>query len=200
MKDNVYVYDYEGKTYINLTNRCNNACDFCIRKNEVGIEGYNLWLNHDAKAEDVIKQLKENGKLGADVVFCGYGEPTMNLDTLIEVARFVKQNGAKTRLNTNGLASAHYDRDVAAMLKDVIDEMSISLNDSDAKKYDDICHSRFGLNAYGYMLDFARDCVKYGIKTILTVVDVIPKENIEKCAEIAKEVGAIFRVRTYSDK
>ena len=82
----------------------------------------------------------------------------MNLDTLIEVARFVKQNGAKTRLNTNGLASAQYDRDVAAMLKDVIDEMSISLNDSDAKKYDDICHSRFGLNAYGYMLDFARDC------------------------------------------
>ena len=65
---------------------------------------------------------------------------------------------------------------------------------------DDICHSRFGLNAYGYMLDFARDCVKYGIKTILTVVDVIPKENIEKCAEIAQEVGAIFRVRTYSDK
>ena len=50
------------------------------------------------------------------------------------------------------------------------------------------------------MLDFACGCVKYGIKTILTVVDVIPKENIEKCAEIAKEVGAIFRVRTYSDK
>lgn len=200
MKENVYVYDYEGKTYINITNRCNNSCDFCIRKNEVGIEGYNLWIEHDAKAEDVIEQLKEKGKLGEDVVFCGYGEPTMNLDTLIEVADFVKKNAGRTRLNTNGLASAQYDKDVAAMLKDVIDEISISLNDSDAQKYDEICHSRFGINAYGYMLDFARDCVKYGITTILTVVDVIPNENIEKCAEIAREVGAIFRVRTYSDK
>ena len=200
MKDSVYVYDYEGKTYINITNRCNNACDFCIRKNEIGIEGYNLWLEHDASSQDVIDQLKEKGKVGSDVVFCGYGEPTMNIDTLIEVARFVKENGGKTRLNTNGLASAQFDRDVASMLKGLMDEISISLNDCDADKYDEICHSRFGKKAYEYMIAFARDCVKLGIKTIFTVVDVIPKENIEKCSKIADEVGAIFRVRTYSDK
>ena len=50
------------------------------------------------------------------------------------------------------------------------------------------------------MLDFTRRCVEAGIDTVMTVVDVIPAENIEKCAAIAAEVGARFRVRNYSDK
>ncbi len=200
MKDKVYVYDYAGKTYINLTNRCNNACSFCIRKNEIGIEGYNLWLEHDAEANEVISQLKEKGKLGADVVICGYGEPTMNLDTLLTVAKFVKDNGGETRLNTNGLANAQYGRNIVPQLKEVIDVISISLNDCDAEKYDAVCHSRFGEDAFGYMLDFARECVREGMNTVMTVVDVIPEENIQRCAEIVKEIGAEFRVRIYSDK
>ena len=47
------------------------------------------------------------------------------------------------------------------------------------------------------MLDFARDCVKYGIKVTLSVVDVISKEDIETCRKIAEDIGAHFRVRTY---
>ena len=200
MKENVYVYVFEGKTYINLTNRCNNNCSFCIRKNEVGIEGYNLWLEHDADAQDVISQLKEKNKLGKDVVFCGYGEPTMNLDALIKVAAFVKENGGKTRLNTNGLANAQYNRNIVPLLKDVIDVISISLNDSSKEKYEAVCHSAFGLNAYSYMLDFAAECVKEKMDTVMTVVDVIPKEDIEKCRDICEKIGARFRVRVYSDK
>ena len=200
MKDNVYVYDFAGSTYINLTNRCNNACEFCIRKNEVGIEGYDLWIEHDAQAADVIAQLRQRGCEGGGIVFCGYGEPTMNLDALKEVAKYAKENGLKTRLNTNGLANAQYGRDIVPELVGLVDTISISLNDCDAEKYDAVCHSRFGRDAYGYMLDFTRRCVEAGIDTVMTVVDVIPAENIEKCAAIAAEVGARFRVRNYSDK
>lgn len=200
MKDKVFVYDVEGKTYLNLTNRCNNACSFCIRKNEVGIEGYNLWLEHDASTQDVIDQLKAKGRMKEDVVICGYGEPTMNLDVLLEVAGYVKQHGAMVRLNTNGLANAQYAKNIVPELKKVVDVISISLNDCDAEKYDAVCHSRFGLDAFNYMLSFTKECVKEGIRTIMTVVDVIPEENIEKCANIAKELGAEFRVRAYSDK
>ena len=111
--DNHYVYHYGGRTYVNLTNRCNNNCDFCIRKNPIGIEGYDLWLNHEPEAEDVIRAL---GPAPGDVIFCGYGEPTMRLDVLKQVAKYVHACGGKVRVNTNGLANAQYARDVVCLL------------------------------------------------------------------------------------
>ena len=50
------------------------------------------------------------------------------------------------------------------------------------------------------MLDFAAECVKEKMDTVMTVVDVIPKEDIEKCRDICEKIGARFRVRVYSDK
>lgn len=194
--DNIYVYKFEGSTYINLTNRCNCACTFCIRQNEIGIEGYDLWLEKEPTAKQVIEQLDEAGK--GDVVFCGYGEPTMALDVLKEVAAYVHSYGGKTRLNTNGLANAHYKRNIVPELKGLMDVISISLNEADEEKYDAVVRSKFGRAAYGYMLDFARECVKEGIDTVLTVVDVISKEDIEKCKQRAADVGAKLRVREYS--
>ena len=105
-----YVYQVGGKNYINLTNRCNNACDFCIRQNKVGIPGFSLWLEKEPEAGEVIAQLDAAGR--GDVVFCGYGEPTLRLDVLKEVAAYVKSYGGKVRVNTNGLANREYGRDV----------------------------------------------------------------------------------------
>lgn len=194
--DNIYVYKFEGSTYINLTNRCNCACTFCIRKNEIGIEGYDLWLEQEPTAQQVIEQLDKSGR--EDVVFCGYGEPTMALDVLKEVAAYVHSYGGKTRLNTNGLANAHYGRNIVPELKGLCDVISISLNEADAQKYNAVTRSVYGEDAYGYMLEFARECVNNGIETVLTVVDVISLEDIEKCRERAEGVGARLRVRTYS--
>ena len=81
-----------------------------------------------------------------------------------------------------------------------MDVISISLNEADEEKYDAVVRSKFGKAAYGYMLDFARECVKEGIETVLTVVDVISEEDIEKCRERAADVGAKLRVREYSEK
>ena len=57
-----YVYQVGGKNYINLTNRCNNACDFCIRQNKVGIPGFSLWLEKEPEAGEVIAQLDAAGR------------------------------------------------------------------------------------------------------------------------------------------
>ena len=35
MKDQ-YVYVIGNKLYVNLTNRCSNACDFCVRNYDSG--------------------------------------------------------------------------------------------------------------------------------------------------------------------
>ena len=47
------------------------------------------------------------------------------------------------------------------------------------------------------MLRFAVQCKKEGIHTVLSVVDVIGEEEVEKCRNVAKNVGVDFRVRTY---
>ena len=100
-------------------------------------------------------------------------------------------------INTNGHASVYHGRDIAKELVGLIDEVSISLNEADAKKYERVVHSRYGEDGFRYMLNFARDCVKYGIKTTLSVVDVISPEDIETCRRIAEDIGADFRVRHY---
>ena len=191
-----YVYQVGGKNYSNRTNRCNNACDFCIRQNKVGIPGFSLWLEKEPEAEEVIAQLDAAGR--GDVVFCGYGEPTLRLDVLKEVAAYVKSYGGKVRVNTNGLANREYGRDVVPELENLVDVMSISLNEASAEKYDAVCHSIYGPAAFDEMLDFARRCAGTRRDTVLSVVDVISPEDIAVCREIAEKVGARLRVREYS--
>ena len=191
-----YVYQVGGKNYINLTNRCNNACDFCIRQNKVGIPGFSLWLEKEPEAGEVIAQLDAAGR--GDVVFCGYGEPTLRLDVLKEVAAYVKSYGGKVRVNTNGLANREYGRDVVPELENLVDVMSISLNEASAEKYDAVCHSIYGPAAFDELLDFARRCAGTRMDTVLSVVDVISPEDIAVCREIAEKVGARLRVREYS--
>ena len=76
--------------------------------------------------------------------------------------------------------------------------ISISLNASNAEKYQEICHCKYGKQGFDEMIAFAKESVKQGFKTILTVVDTIPPEEIEKCGQIARKVGAEYRVRQYS--
>ena len=47
------------------------------------------------------------------------------------------------------------------------------------------------------MIRFAVYCYKEGIRTVMSVVDVIGNEEIEKCRAVAKQAGVEFRVRTY---
>ncbi|MEI6100421.1 MAG: TatD family nuclease-associated radical SAM protein [Eubacteriales bacterium] len=190
----LYVYEYDGKAYINLTNRCTNSCTFCIRNHEDGVGGYYLWLTKEPTAQEVIDLLKKDQK---DVVFCGFGEPTIKIEELKEIARFVKGYGGNVRINTNGHASAFHGRDIAKELKGIVDVVSISLNNSDPGKYNEVCRSIYGKQGYLHMLQFARDCVANGIAVKFSVMDLIGEEDIEKCRKIAEEIGAGFKVRTY---
>ena len=196
MKKDIYVYTHAGAIYINLTNRCTNDCVFCVRSRMEGIDGANLWLDKEPTATEVIAELK--GMEGYDeVVFCGYGEPLIQLDEIIEIAGYVKQIGKKTRINTNGHANAFHQKDVPVLLKGLIDKVSISLNATDAQKYQKICRSVYKEEGFSHMLEFARGCVQAGIRTVLSVVDIIGEEEIEKARKIASDIGAEFKVRQF---
>lgn len=196
-KGTVFIYPLGDNLYINLTNRCCNDCAFCLRRNGDGVKDSTLWLEREPTAAEVIDRIKNTDMVYDEAVFCGYGESTYKLNEMLEIADYLHSIGKKTRLNTNGLGSGINGFNIAPKLKGRIDTVSVSLNESDAERYDKICRSSFGLKAYKMITDFAAECVKEGIKTFLTVVDVIPPEEIEKCRATAEKIGARLRVRKY---
>ncbi len=197
MRESKLAYPIRNSLYLNLTAQCNNNCVFCGRNRGYVVKGHDLALDHDPDAAEMIAAM---GDVSAydEVVFCGYGEPTMRLEVLKEVARYLKGRGQKVRLNTNGLADLQYGREVAPELVGLIDAVSISLNTADPAQYDALCRSRYGARAYPAMLAFARSCLKAGLRTVLTVV-AMPDIDVEAARKVALEVGAEFRVRSFVD-
>lgn len=132
-----------------------------------------------------------------EVIFCGYGEPLTRLDALLEISRYLKlkHNELKIRINTNGLGNLINKKDVVPLLTNTIDSISISLNASNPEKYLEITRSIFGIESYNALLDFAVACQKYINDVRLTVVDVIGKEEIEKCRKICEKYNLKLKVR-----
>ena len=87
----IYVYELEGKVYINLTNSCTNSCVFCIRTLKDDVVGQNLWLkSENVFFDDVVEQLKNFKIDNNEIVFCGYGEPLIKLDLVKQIAKHIK--------------------------------------------------------------------------------------------------------------
>lgn len=197
---NTLVYSLEGKTYINLTNRCTNSCIFCLRQDKNDVCGQDMWLdNEDFSAQDVIEQLK-NFEITSEIVFCGYGEPLLKLEILKEVAKYIKQNYPETkiRINTNGHANYVYKRNIVLELKGLVDKISVSLNASSAEEYNELSKPKFD-NAYDEVKKFIKCCSEDGIQTDASIVDGYKgrRLDVEKCRLIAQELGANLRVREW---
>ena len=204
---NTYVYTIYGNIYINLTNYCSNACEFCLRNHESVMDGrgfgshkgegdYDLWLDREPSYTDVTEILdKMDFSRYKEMVFCGYGEPSARFDLVEMLAGYAHDRGIKTRINTNGQGSAILGKDIAPRMAKCIDTINVSLNATDPESYDKLCHSRFGLKAFDIMLDFAKECVRCGGNVVLSIVDCVPPEQLQRAAEIAREIGAKLRVR-----
>ena len=198
---NNYIYELDGKLYVNLTNACTNDCLFCIRTQKDDVKGANMRLNEKPSFDSVIKQLNDKKNLIKNgITFCGYGEPLLELDLVLQISKYVKDNypDAKIKINTNGHANAVYKKDVTAMFLGLIDEVSISLNAQNERLYEELCRPKI-TNAYGEVLNFAKKCVEKGIKTTMTVVTHYKnfEINIEECKTIAENLSAAFRERPW---
>ena len=197
------TYEYGGNLYVNTTNRCNYNCEFCLRHNGTGdgsIYTDNLWLNREPTREEILDSIESRdlSRYG-QLVFCGFGEPSYRIDDICWVTDRLKEHGRKifTRMDTNGTGSIINGRDICPDFAGRFDKVSISLNTDTAEKYDALCHPRFP-GAYEAMKAFAKELRRYVPEVMMTVVDTIPKEEIENCRRICEdEVGAVYRVREY---
>lgn len=195
------VYKYQNGLYVNVTNRCTNRCEFCIRFTPSGVDHIDLWLEHEPSYEEIVKGLEENNyKDYKEIIFCGYGEPLMRFDTVMKACEYIKKNSdVKIRINTNGHANHCAGHDVTPEMEGKVDTVSISLNASNAAEYQRICKCDFGEDGFYEMIDFAKKAKKYVPHVVLSVVDVIGAEEIEKCRKIAEDAGVEYRVREYSE-
>ncbi|MBR1898421.1 MAG: TatD family nuclease-associated radical SAM protein [Oscillospiraceae bacterium] len=203
------TYETGGNLYLNITNRCPCACTFCIRKNDDGAYGSDpLWLEHEPSAAEMQAAIDERDLDSyPEIVFCGYGEPTMRLEFLLETAGYIrsKKPDAVLRLNTNGLTDLYNPEeaqaagtDAAARLTPVIDKFSVSLNGGDAAVYDRVTNpAGHPANAYDTMLHFAAAVKAAGREIQFTVVSVISPEEIAAAQQQADALGIPLSVREY---
>lgn len=196
------TYIVEGKLYVNITNKCSNNCDFCIRNNgECAYGSDSLWLMREPMVEEILCSVFSHDlSIFPELVFCGYGEPTYRLCDAALVAREVKRRfpHIKTRINTNGQSDLILKRDTAPDFEGAFDTVSISLNTPDREKYQQICHSVFGVESFDAILKFAENVKKYVQNVHFSVVmQTLTDKEIEKCREISSQLGVTLRLRDY---
>jgi TatD DNase family protein len=162
------VYEIGRNLYINLTNRCTNRCAFCIRESANGVGGYDLRLRAEPTVREIAEAIGDPTRY-KEVVFCGYGEPTIRWQSVKEVARLIKRAGGRVRLNTNGLGVLINEKDITQELPGLIDRVSVSLNAADPYTYTGICRSKYVKSAWPAVLDFikkSRDVVKTRVSMV----------------------------------
>lgn len=193
------AYRIRNSLYLNVTNRCNLACTFCPKFTDFEVKGHSLKLQKEPDIEQIFQAMGHPEDYD-EVVFCGYGEPTIRLELIKELARRMRAAGVKrVRLNTDGLASKVYGRNVAEELKGLVDAVSVSLNAPDAATYAGLCPSRYGADAYESVKQFIRDAKQHLPEVVATAVSV-PGLDIEACRRVAEEeLGVSFKAREYME-
>lgn len=193
------LYVYYDQVYGNITNKCDCNCTFCIRQQFDGVgDADTLWHEKEPALDEIIAAIDAFDFSGyKEFVFCGYGEPTCALDHLLASAKYIKEKtGLPIRVNSNGLGNLYHKRDIVPDLAKVIDSISISLNASNEEEYNRVTRPSFE-HAYPAMLDFAEECGKLIPHTQLSIVDILPEEEIAACQKIADSRGVHLKVRKW---
>ena len=158
--------------------------------------------NRPQLAKDVIEQFEKiyPETPSSEIIFCGYGEPMLKLEELKEVAKYIKTKlpKSKIRVNTNGHANFVYKRNVVPELKGLVDEFSVSLNGATKEEYNELSQPKFE-EAYEEVKKFIKACADENISVVASVVEGYKGRHLdlEKCEQIATDLGAKFRVREW---
>lgn len=199
-RKDTYAYVLDGNLYINLTNKCSNGCDFCVRNERDSYYGNYLWLRHgDPTPEKVIAAVNALGDISQfkEAVFCGFGEPTYRVEEMVALCDYFHSKGLSTRLNTNGQGNLINKRDIVPELKGKLDLVNVSLNASCAEKYQPVCRSQFGESGFDALIEFAKLCKRNGVRCRFSIVDCIGEAEVEACKRLAESVRIPLYIRKY---
>lgn len=186
------AYKIRDSLYLNITNRCTNKCSFCVKFRSDFVKGHKLRLSHEPSEEEIKNAIGDPKKF-REIVFCGYGEPLQRLDTVKNIAGWIKKMGGRVRINTNGHANLIHKKNVVPELRGIVDSISISLDAHDEETYNRICKPAYK-NAFNEIIQFTRQAREVIPEVQVTVVT-MEGVDIDKCRAIAKDLGVPLRIR-----
>lgn len=173
---------------VNLTNRCNMACGWCITEyaHENGDPGLDT--------ERLLSCLREYSSLGGrSVTWSGGGEPTLHR-AFKEIVRAVSEIGLDQGLLTNGLFSKGIAREVATHCKwirvslDTYDEEAYAKEKNVSKaafhrvirnirqmvRFRDGCRIGINMNVAGWNRDHIRGTYEFGVSMGVDYLQIRP--------------------------
>lgn len=188
------VYTIGKNLYINLTDRCTLACEFCPKiQGSMDVHEYNLLLSQRHSADEYIKKIGDPTQY-EEIVFCGFGEPTLRIKDLLIIAAYCKQAGTRVRVNTDGLGNLVNKRNILPELAACVDALSVSMNAQNEKVYDLHCVPALK-GSFDSMLEFLRLAPEYIPDTTATAIDGLEGVDIDACEAKAKQLDVKFRRR-----
>lgn len=188
------VYDIRNSRYLNITGRCTLRCQFCPKHNgSKQVHEYQLDLKRQPKAEEIIPLLGDVQSFD-EYVFCGYGEPTLNLTTLLDVAKSIKAQGGKVRVNTDGLGNLFHRRNILPELATCVDSLSVSLNANTQESYAQHCKPKLK-GSYEAVNEFIKLAPQYISSVQVSALDGLEGVDIKQCQQIIEDAGCEFKYR-----
>jgi TatD family-associated radical SAM protein len=190
----ILSYPIGDRLYLNITDRCTLACTFCPKHNgSQQVHGIDLRLDRRPTTDEIVAAVGDPTRY-SQVVFCGFGEPTLRLKVLLQVARRIKADGGSIRLNTDGLANRVHKRNVLPDLAGCVDALSVSMNAQDEATYNRHCRPALE-GSFQDMLRFLRLAPHYIQEVTATAIDGLDGVDIAACRSLAKDCGVAFRRR-----
>lgn len=189
------VYDIRNSRYLNITGRCTLRCTFCPKQQgSTEVHQYQLKLDASPKPEDLIPLLGQVGDF-EEYVFCGYGEPTLNLETLLAVAKEIKARGGKVRVNTDGLGNLFHRRNILPELAQCVDALSVSLNAHNEALYQLHCQPKLK-GSWQAVNEFIKMAPDYIASVQVSAIDGLEGVDIDACKSLVEQADCRFKHRT----
>lgn len=187
-------YTIEDRLYLNITDRCTLQCRFCPKhRGNQQVHDYDLALQHRPTPDEIIGSIGDPTAY-REVVFCGFGEPTLRLKTLLATAHTIRTAGGRVRVNTDGLANLVHKRDVLPALSSCVDAISVSMNAQNDATYRMHCAPALP-DSYASMLQFLEDAPRHIDDVTATGIDGLKGVDITACEALAERLGVKFRRR-----
>ena len=194
MNNSTLAYPIGDRLYLNVTDRCTLNCAFCPKHvARPRVRDYDLSLRARPDASDIIASIGDPARY-SEVVFCGFGEPTLRLKLVLEVSDYIHSRHGRVRINTDGLANLVHKRNVLPAFTGRVDALSVSMNAHNETVYNRHCRPALR-GSYQAMLSFLEQAPRYVNEVTATAIDGLEGVDIDACRKLATERGARFRRR-----
>ncbi len=190
----VIAYPIADRLYLSITDRCTLACRFCPKTlGSMQVHDYDLSMDHRPGVDEIIAAMGDISDYSS-IVFCGYGEPTLRLKVLLDVAREIKRREGHVRVNTDGLANLVNKRNVLPEMSGLVDALSVSMNAQNESVYNTHCDPALP-ESWQAMLDFLALAPRWVPDVTATAINGLEGVDIEACRALARQLGVAFRQR-----